>query len=65
MELQLPIVSYITAKKMLFTSKAIILNKTDIYEQMPIRVKFNNINEYLCFKMNKYSEKRINTGKNK
>jgi hypothetical protein len=64
MELQLPIVSYITTKKMLITSKAIILNKTYNYEQMPIRVKFNKINEYLCIKMSKYSEKRINTGKN-
>jgi hypothetical protein len=42
-----------------------IFEKTDNYEQMPIRVKFNKINEYLCIKMNKYSEKRINTGKNK
>jgi hypothetical protein len=33
MELQLRIVSYITANKMLFTSKAIILNKTDNYLQ--------------------------------
>jgi hypothetical protein len=28
------------SQKMLFTSKVIILKKTDNYEQMPIRVKF-------------------------
>jgi hypothetical protein len=32
-------VSFHTAQKMSFTSKAIILNKTDNYEQMPIRVR--------------------------
>jgi hypothetical protein len=49
----------------LFVFSSIYLNKTDNYEQIPIRVKFNKINEYLCIKMNKYREKPMKTYKTK
>jgi hypothetical protein len=59
MELPLPIITYITSKKMLFASKSIILNKnwflwTDTYKS-----------EILTIEMNTFASKWISTVKNK